>query len=192
MSFQTLFDFEHALSQHTGAPHVIVTDCCTHALELAFRYDQVQTCSFTAHTYVCIPQLMRQLNIAYTLLDELWLGEYQFYNTRIWDAARLLSSGMYRAGQVQCVSFGHGKPLQLGRAGAILTDDPQLYDTVSRWRSDGRDLRILPWQAQQTFGAGYHYCPTLETCDAGLKKLHTILPEPKYHHYPDLRTLDFS
>ena len=192
MSFQTLFDFEHALSRHTGAPHVIVTDCCTHALELAFRYDQVQSCSFTAHTYVCIPQLMRQLNIVYTLLDELWLGEYQFYGTRIWDAARLLSPGMYRAGQVQCVSFGHGKPLQLGRTGAILTDDPQLYDTVSRWRSDGRDLRVLPWQSQQTFGTGYHYCPTLESCDTGLKKLHTADTEPKYHHYPDLRTLDFS
>lgn len=192
MSFQTLFDFEQALSSHTGAPHVVLTDCCTHALELALRYDRVKTCSFTAHTYLSIPQLMRQLNIKYTLIEEIWLGEYQFYGTRIWDSARLLRPDMYRKGQIQCVSFGNSKPLQLGRVGAILTDDPELYVTVSRWRSDGRDLRISPWQSQSAFGTGYHYCPTLESCEQGLKKLHSVDPVPKYHHYPDLRTLDFS
>lgn len=192
MSFQILFDFERALSEYTGAPHVVLTDCCTHALELAFRYDQVKSCGFTAHTYLCIPQLMRQLNICYDLVDEMWLGEYQFYGTRIWDSARLLKPGMYRKSQVQCVSFGNGKPLQLGRAGAILTDDPELYVTASRWRSDGRDLKVSPWQNQKSFGTGFHYCPTLESCEQGLKKLGSVDPEPKYHHYPDLRTLDFS
>jgi len=192
MSFQPLFDFEQALSEYTGAPYVVVTDCCTHALELAFRFEQVKSCMFTANTYLCIPQLMRQLQVDYTLIEELWLGEYQFYKTRIWDSARLLAPDMYHTGQIQCVSFGNGKPLQLGRAGAILTDDPELYVTASQWRSDGRDLRVSPWQKQKTFPIGYHYCPTLETCEQGLKKLGSVDPEPKYHHYPDLRTLDFS
>ena len=180
------------MSEYTGAPHVVVTDCCTHALEMSLRYDQVDACSFTAHTYLCVPQLMRQLSISYDLIDERWLGEYQFYGTRIWDSARLLRPNMFRPGQIQCVSFGNGKPLQLGRVGAILTDDADFYGTVSRWRSDGRDLRISPWQNQKSYDTGFHYCPTLESCEQGIKKLESVDPAPKYHHYPDLRTLDFS
>ena len=34
MSFRALFDFEAALADYTGAPHVVLTDGCTHALEL--------------------------------------------------------------------------------------------------------------------------------------------------------------
>ena len=192
MSFQTLFDFESALAEYTGAPYAIVTDGCTHALELCFRYEQVETCGFTAYTYLSIPQLLRQLNIGYYLLDEQWTGEYQFKDTRIWDSARLLRQGMYRKYQLQCLSFGNGKPLELGKAGAILTDSQTAYETLSCMRSDGRDLRIAPWQNQKTFGQGYHYCPTLETCALGLEKLPLVEQEPKYHQYPDLRTIDFA
>jgi len=37
MSFQKLFDFELALAEYTGAPYVVLTDGCTHALELCMR-----------------------------------------------------------------------------------------------------------------------------------------------------------
>jgi len=112
--------------------------------------------------------------------------------TNIWDSARLLRRGMYRAGQMQCLSFGHGKPLSIGKAGAILTDSYTQYRELSLMRSDGRDLLVSPWERQQTFGEGYHYCPTLETCRSGIEKLPQADPEPKYHQYPDLRTVDFT
>jgi dTDP-4-amino-4,6-dideoxygalactose transaminase len=99
---------------------------------------------------------------------------------------------MYRPGQFQCLSFGHTKPLELGKAGAILLDDPKAYQALSMMRSDGRDLRIQPWQEQKTFEQGYHYCPTLETCSLGLEKLKLVNEQPKYQVYPDLRTIDFS
>ena len=192
MSFQTLFDFESALAKFTGAPYAVVTDGCTHALELCFRIKHIRYCQFPAHTYLSIPQLLNQLNIHYRLTDEEWTGEYNFYKTPIWDSARLLRKNMYRAGQMQCLSFGHGKPLALGKAGAILLDDKTAYEQLSRMRSDGRDLRITPWSDQKTFSQGYHYCPTLETCALGIEKLPTIDQEPKYHQYPDLRIVDFS
>ena len=192
MSFQTLFDFESALAEYTGAPYVVVTDGCTHALELCFRFEQIETCGLTAHTYLSIPQLLNQLSIGYYLVDESWIGEYQFHDTRIWDSARLLTPGMYRKYQLQCLSFGNGKPLELGKAGAILTDSPHAYETLSRMRSDGRDLRISPWADQKIFKQGYHYCPTLETCALGIEKLPLVKQEPKYHQYPDLRSIDFS
>ena len=65
MSFESLFQLEQRLVQYTGAPYVVATDGCTHAIELCFRYLGVSRCSFTAHTYISIPQLMRQLNVRY-------------------------------------------------------------------------------------------------------------------------------
>jgi len=194
MSFDSLFKFEQALAQYTGAPYVVVTDGCTHAIELCFRLECVTSCDFTAFTYLSILQMVRQLNINYTLKTEYWqsLGEYQFHGTSIWDSARRLAPNMYRPGQMQCLSFGHTKPLSVGKAGAILLDDRLKYEYLSRMRSDGRDLRISPWQYQKTFTQGYHYCPTLETCALGVEKLPFVDPEPKYHQYPDLRLLDFQ
>lgn len=187
--YGVLFEFERQLSLFTGAPYVVVTDGCTHALELCMRYDQTTNCEFVAHTYVSILQLMHQLDIDYTLVDKPWLGEYQFIGTRIWDSARLLKEGMYRPGQMQCLSFGNSKPLEIGKIGAILLDDESAYKTLSKMRSDGRDLNIIPWQDQDEFEQGYHYFPSLEHCAIGLEKLPTVDQEPKYYQYPDLREI---
>lgn len=186
MSFDTIFKFEQALAEYTGAPYVVVTDCCTHAIELCMKLDTVKLTSFTAFTYLSIIQLMRNCNIDYTLTDETWIGEYRFHNTNIWDSARRLERNMYRPGMKQCLSFGHGKPLQLGRCGAVLLDNLKQYQTLSKMRSDGRDLKRSPWQDHAAI-SGFHYCPTLETCDLGTRLLPTINKSPKYHHYPDCR-----
>jgi len=190
MSFDTLFEFEKELARYTGSPYVVVTDGCTHALELCLRYDRVTACRMTAFTYISILMMLKQLNIQYQLIQELWEGEYQLYDTRIWDSARKLHPRMYRKGQMQCLSFGNGKPLQLGRGGAILTDDVDAYEWLSRARSDGRDLRISPWQQQEQFEQGYHYCPTMELCEQGLKKLPLVNTTSKYIQYPDLRKIN--
>ena len=189
MSFEALFKFEQDLAEYTGAPYAIATDGGTHAIELCMRWDRIQQTAFSAYTYLSIPMLMHHLRINYILTTEEWQGEYQFHGTRIWDSARRLEHNMYREGQLQCLSFGWSKPLQLGRVGAILTDDPEIYDVVSRWRSDGRDLRISPWQEQEVFGLGFHYCPTLELCSLGSEKLKTQQPESQKVKYPDCRNI---
>jgi dTDP-4-amino-4,6-dideoxygalactose transaminase len=195
VGFETLFEFERQLAEFTGAPYAVATDGCTHALELCLRYDQVEHVGLTPYTYLSIPQLLNQLNIGYYYLEhewQRWVGEYPLVDSRIWDSARLLRQGMYRKNQLQCLSFGNGKPLQLGKGGAILTDSFTAYETLSRMRSDGRDLRISPWQDQKVFEQGYHYCPTLETCQLGIDKLPMVDQEPKYYQYPDLREVDFA
>jgi dTDP-4-amino-4,6-dideoxygalactose transaminase len=191
MSFQTLFDFESALSEYTGAPYVVVTDGCTHAIELCMRYDQVKQTQFTAFTYLSVPMLMHHLNICYELVNEKWTGEYQFYNTRIWDSARRLEPNMYNPGTMQCLSFGWSKPLQLGKVGAILLDDVNAYRVMSRQRSDGRDLRI-PWESDSDLILGYHYCPTLELCQRGLEMLLTAQPQSQAGIYPDCRNISLN
>ena len=191
MSFQALFDFEEALAAYTGAPYAVVTDGCTHALELCFRHDGVEHTRFTAYTYLSVPMLMRHLDIEYDMVDEPWIGEYWFLNTRIWDSARRLEPNMYRPGQFQCLSFGWTKPMQLGKAGAILLDDAEAYRKFSRQRSDGRDLHI-PWQNETELILGYHYCPTLELCVRGLQALAIHKSQAQPGVYPDLRNISFA
>ena len=191
MSFNTLFDFESALAEYTGAPYVVLTDGCTHALELCFRHARTEHTRFSAHTYLSVPMLMLHLGIRFEMTNEQWTGEYQFENTNIWDSARRLEPGMYRPGQMQCLSFGWTKPLQLGKAGAILLDNYDAYKKFSRQRSDGRDLNI-PWPAETDLILGYHYCPTLELCAKGLELLPTIEPKSQPGVYPDCRKIPFK
>jgi dTDP-4-amino-4,6-dideoxygalactose transaminase len=190
--FDQILKFEQALAEFTGAPYAIMTDCCTHAIELCLRYDRVKRTRFTAYTYLSVPMTMHKLGIVYGLNDEQWTGEYRFYNTRIWDSARRLESNMYRTGTMQCLSFGISKPLPIGRGGAILLDDESAYQTIVQQRYDGRDLSISPWQQQQTFQVGYHYKPTIEEATLGLELLATVkLEQPKsvFVEYPDLRNI---
>ena len=197
MSFRALFDFESALAEYTGAPYVVLTDGCTHALELCFRHDQIKSTTFTPYTYLSIPMLMHHLDIEFDYYsDHLphrqeWAGEYKFEATRIWDSARRLEPSMYRPGQFQCLSFGWTKPLQLGKVGAILLDDYEAYRIMSRQRSDGRDLHI-PWETETELILGYHYCPTLELCAKGLELLPTVEPRAQPGIYPDCRKITFK
>ena len=188
-AFDTILKFEQALGTLTGAPYVVMTDCCTHAIELCLRYDKITRTLFPAHTYLSIPMTMRKLGISYDFTDKEWIGEYQFIGTRIWDSARLLRMGMYRSGQMQCVSFGHDKPLNIGHGGAILLDDEEAYKTLIRQRYDGRDLSVSPWADQRVFEVGYHYRPTIEDAERGLELLAAVDQEPKYKQYPDLREI---
>jgi dTDP-4-amino-4,6-dideoxygalactose transaminase len=185
----TILKFEQALAEYTGAPYAVMTDCCTHAIELCLRYNRVEQTAFTAFTYLSIPMMMHKLGIWYILNDEQWVGEYQFHNTNIWDSARRLERNMYRAGQMQCLSFGHNKPLHIGHGGAILLDNKEAYGILLRQRYDGRDLSIAPWALQRTFMVGYHYRPTVEDAVIGLEKLSAVNELPKYHSYPDLRDI---
>jgi dTDP-4-amino-4,6-dideoxygalactose transaminase len=192
MGFEKIIEFESALAEFTGAPYAVMTDCCTHAIELCLRYDNIQRVTFPAHTYLSIPMTMHKLDITYNYTDKLWTGEYQFIGTRIWDSARLLKRGMYRPGQLQCLSFGYDKPLSIGRGGAVLTDDVEVYNALKHQCYDGRDLNISPWEDQKVFKVGYHYKPTIEEAIRGLELLPNIVQEPKYKEYPDLRNITIN
>jgi dTDP-4-amino-4,6-dideoxygalactose transaminase len=187
--FEKIAEFESALADYTGAPYAIMTDCCTHAIEMCLRYERPANLAFTAYTYISIPMLMHKLGIEYRFVPEDWTGEYQFHGSRIWDSARRLERGMYRAGSMQCLSFGYGKPLQIGRGGAILLDDADAYRLLSEQRYDGRDLTISPWKDQRVFRVGYHYRPTIEEAEQGIELLPDIDERPKYVQYPDLREI---
>ena len=80
-------------------------------LELCLRLDKVKKLKTSCYTYLSVPMTFEKLGIKYSWIDEMWIGEYQLQGTRVWDSARLLHPMMYRKGQLQCLSFGNGKPL---------------------------------------------------------------------------------
>lgn len=191
-AFDPIYKFESALGELTGAPYVVMTDCCTHALELCLRYvSPYKVVRIPAHTYISVPMMLRKLDIDYIFEDQDWVGEYQIKETNVWDSARKLQLGMYRPGQMQCLSFGHDKPLAIGHGGAILLDDANAYKTLLAQRYDGRDLTISPWQDQKVFRMGYHYRPTIEDAVRGLELLPQVDQTPKPKIYPDLREILF-
>lgn len=196
--FDAVLDFEKALSEFTGAPYVVVTDCCTHAIEIAFRLEKVKKCKFTPWTYLSVPMTMHKLgvNYEYTNEDFTWRGEYPFIGTRIWDSARRLEPNMFKPGQIQCISFGITKPLAIGRGGCLLTDDPELAKRASMMRFDGRDIfNYSPWASQKTFNVGFHYYLKPETCVEGLNMLESkqfTTQEEKFYNYPDCRTITIN
>jgi len=199
--FDKIKQFEDALAEYTGAPYAIMTDCCTHAIELCLRHDNIKECTFTPYTYLSIPMTMHKLGITYYYYQDnlpkrqQWVGEYKFEGTRIWDSARRLEPNMYRPGMMQCLSFGHTKPLHIGHGGAILLDDKSAYNKIIRMRYDGRDLNISPWVEQKEFTVGYHYKPSIEDAVTGLALLEglkefPVRPQPVA--YPDLRNINIT
>lgn len=195
-NYDTITKFEQALAEFTGAPYVVATDCCTHAIELCFRLLNVKECSLPAHTYLSVPQTLRMLGVDYKLNFYMWLGEYHFKETTIWDSARMLRPEMYRAGQYQCLSFGPGKPLDNTRGGAILLDNEEHYKILKRMSNDGRDLSVDRWEEQEKFEQGYHYMIRIEEAESAMEKLRSYIKRgqfaPEYKRYPDCRELEFA
>jgi len=194
-NYDTITKFEQALAEFTGAPYVVATDCCTHAIELCFRLLDIKACSLPAHTYVSVPQTLRLLGVDYDWDFCMWLGEYRFKETPVWDSARMLRPGMYRAGQYQCLSFGPGKPLDNTRGGAVLLDNEEHYKRLKQMSNDGRDLSFARWQEQETFKQGYHYMMRIEEAESAMTKLQAYQARgqfaPEYKPYPDCRQLKF-
>lgn len=188
--FDYITEFEEALASYTGARYSVMTDCCTHALELSFLATGHKRTQFTPHTYISIPMMLKKIDVGYEFNDNInWNGMYYFWHTNIWDSARALYENMYKAGQIMCLSFGYDKPMTIGRGGAILLDDQELYKKLKLMCYDGRDLSITPWSKQKTFQMGYHYRPTPEEAKRGLELLGSHQEQYKFKQYPDLRKL---
>ena len=191
--FDKILEFEKALAAYTGAPYAITTDCCTHAIELCLIHQKVIKTSFSAFTYISILMTMHKLKVKYELIPETWIGEYQFHGTNIWDSARRLQKNMYRKNMLQCLSFGHTKPLDNGRGGAILLDDKSAYNEIIKMRYDGRDLDISPWIEQVDFKLGFHYKMNPEECVRALEKLKIYKESmPINVEYPDCRKIKIT
>ena len=193
---ESVRNFEHKLETFTGAPYVVTTDCCTHAIELCFRLLQIKTCRFSAHTYISVPMTMKLLGVDYEFSMTPWRDEYQFLGTPVWDSARCLKPNMYRRGQYQCLSFGHTKPLDNVRGGAILLDNEEHYKQLKSMSYDGRDSSYNNMKDQKVFKQGFHYMMRYEECESASKLLDAYITTGKFEHeykpYSDISDLELQ
>lgn len=196
MNYSVLQDFERALCNYTGAPFCVLTDSCTHALELCFRYNRVNhTVVMPRHTYVSALMVLHKLNIPVAFCDDDWQYEYCYGNTNIWDSARGFELNMYRIGQRQCLSFGYSKRLEIGHGGAVLLDNETEYHALKKMAYDGRDLNIKPWESQADWRVGYHYGMRLDDAVKGIRMLEFEELKPlssQLVSYPDVSALNIE
>ena len=196
MDYSVLEDFERELCNYTGAPYAVPVDCCTHAIELCLKHQSVSgTVTMPKHTYVSALMVLYKLGLTVEFIDDIWVYEYNYGNTNVWDSARGLQENMYRAGQMQCLSFGHSKRLEIGRGGAILLDNYYDYVVLKRMAYDGRDLNVKPWQNQVQWSIGYHYNMRLEDAAYAtemLKRRNLKSLESQVVQYPDVSLLDIK
>lgn len=151
------------LSDYTKYKYVVLTDCCTHAIELCLRYLKPKIIGINSKTYISIPNLAKKLDIDFYFYDQDWQGEYKIKETNIYDSARLLSKNMYQSDTIKCISFGNDKPINAGRGGAILLDDYTMYKWLLRASYDGRDLKFKGhWSEDKNLIHGYHYNMIIE------------------------------
>ena len=197
--FQPIKDFEQALCEYTGAKYAVTTNSCTMALLLAIRYHVPQyliskfsapnpPASIPKRTYVSVPQSIIHAGVKVEFRDEDWLGAYEIEPYNVWDCARLFTSGMYKPGRYQCVSFHATKILSDTQGGAILHDSDCADAWFRRARFDGR-TECVPVAEDNFTMLGYHCYMSPDVATRLLHKL-SVLPKHNYplpnDNYPDL------
>ena len=193
--YQVTKDFEAALCEYTGAPFACAVNSGTAALMLAVRWcykhqntQGINTVGIPKRTYVSVPCAIINAGCNVYFRDLEWSGEYRLYGFPVWDSARRFTSGMYRAGQFQCVSFAAAKILGAEQGGAILHDNRDADKWFRRMRFDGRTEGVDP--LEDTFDlVGHHVIMLPSVAATLLVRLHHL---PKHnadlpaYEYPDL------
>lgn len=187
--FDIINRFENLIADFYKAKYAVATDCCTHAIELCLRYQEIKSSGCPKHTYLSIPMTFVKLNVAWEWVDNLWADYYYLEKTNIIDAAVLWKKNSYIPGTMMCLSFQFKKHLGIGRGGMILLDDKTAYDSLCKMSYDGRSRNNL-WKNQDISSIGYHYYMTPETAQLGIdrfeKAVNTIPALWTYKDYPDL------
>jgi dTDP-4-amino-4,6-dideoxygalactose transaminase len=192
--------FEKALAEYTGAKYAVTVTSCTMAIQLALAW-WCSTGKNWGHvemprlSYVGVPAAIlnassRPLEIMFR--DEDWQGEYGLFPSPVWDSARRFTSGMYRPGAMQCVSFHASKILGDSQGGAILHDNDAADAWLRRARFDGRTEGADP-KTDQVQWPSWHCYMSPDVAARLLWRL-SVLPthnaDLPRSGYPDLSQLD--
>ena len=191
--FQSVRDFEAAICRYTGAKYAVATNSCTMAILLACAWHARQGAAeitIPAETYCSVPQSIIHAGHRVKFEYLIWGGEYQLKPLPVWDSARRFTSGMFRLGQMQCLSFHASKILGASQGGAIIHGHDEADAWLRRARFDGRTEGV-PANEDDFDMIGWHCYMSPNTAAQLLWKLTSAefrqdnpdLPNPDY---PDL------
>ena len=113
MSFQNNTKLEEKICDFFGSKYAILTDSCTHAIELALRHKKTTKAVSPFHTYISIPFTFEKLGIDWEFIDLEW-RDYYYVTDDIIDAAVLWRKDSYIPRTLMCLSFQYKKHLSLG------------------------------------------------------------------------------
>ena len=185
--------FEENMAEYTGAPYAVACDNCTNAIKMCCDYYEADEVTIPKRTYLSVPQSIIQSGAKVKFEDIEWKGIYQLKPYPIYDAAKRLTSNMYKEGTLMCLSFGIKKPLKLGKGGMILTDSTDAYKKLKKLRWSGRSEDI-PYDKDQPSTLGYNSYITPEWAAWGMMMLSVYpkhaddqIEDPDYR---DLTTFD--
>lgn len=196
--YKVIQDFEKAIAKYTGAKYAIAVSSCTEALMLACAYylkdSKKKDISIPKHTYVGVPMSIIHAGGKVKFRDENWMGLYKLEPSNIWDAAKWLTSGMYKSihkqspNPVVCISLHWAKTLSVGWGGVILHNNKEMDTWLRRARFDGRTEGVHP--SKDTFDQiGWHCIMSPAQAAEALTRLSFLpkhnLPIPA-DGYPDL------
>lgn len=153
--------FEQKLAKYCGCKYAVATDCCTNAMIMSL-HTKVKTgelptykIKMPAYTYMSVPMTFRMFGCQ-VFLDESykWNEFYQLRDNQTGKSLNIIDSAVYfkenmckdtrldMSTDLVCVSFQQKKRLNLGRGGAVLTDNEQYYRLLKRLVYDGRNPKI--------------------------------------------------
>lgn len=191
---------EKRIATFAGSKFCVITDCATHAMELAFRYlldiKELKTGDrllIPNHTYVSAAIMPIQLGFDIDFIEQGWTGVYQFYGSRVWDGAVRWKKNMYVGkNALQAVSFQIKKIIPVGKMGCLLMDNEEEYNWIKLASYDGRALDTPYTDPNHIRLLGYHYYATPEDCARALLLMDSITKEGdsgNHSMYPNVKEM---
>ena len=158
----TILEFEEELGKYisTKEVYVVPVSSCSHALKLllllnSYHKDEskiYKDIEVPDRTYLSVYLNMNRPKINTNEEYNKWHGYYQIKNTNIFDSAQCLKRNLFdeieriETNPFVCLSFGHKKPLDIKKGGAIVflksNTNKEIYHILKRMSHDGRDSSV--------------------------------------------------
>lgn len=189
-NFEFIRIFEQRLREYTGAPYVALVDSCTNAIFLSLLVKKIvnQEIVVPRRTYVSVYNSIIHSGNSIKVEDIPWEEKYQLGDTGIWDCAVGFRENMYVPGQMMCLSFQQKKAIKIGKGGAILLDDKDMYEKIRRLAYDGRDY-MVDFRKDTISLGGYHMNMITDDAAKGILLLNQYTFKESdignYMNYPD-------
>jgi len=190
--YQIVRMFEEEIAEYTGARYAVTVDSCTNALFLVCNYLKVKEVTIPSQTYLSVP--MSVIHAGGSIIFDKtpktnhWKGIYQLKPYPIYDAAKRFTSDMYIKDSFMCLSFHIKKLLNIGKGGAILTDNKEAYEWFKRARYEGRSEKFYKEDNIKELGWNMYMTPQQAAHGLCLMQNHPINAEDQGEHngYRDL------
>lgn len=166
---------EEKIANYCGSKYAVCLDSCSNAIFLCLKYFNItnQIITLPKNTYASVPMQCIHAGNFVRFENVVWSGQYEVGNTGIIDSATRFTKNMYAENYVYCLSFHYKKILQIGKGGAILTNNSNFVNWLRPMIYDGRNKRSM--YANNDFSCiGYHMYMTPEDAAIGILKFDQI------------------